>query len=134
VLAVASILSEPISEPLVVRALRPAPALASPVGSSTPTVSAIQQAVSLVFEVPPDELLSARRTPRVARARQVAMYLARELTSLSLAQIAREFNRDHSTVLHAIRSVSQRLEPGSETADAIHRVRLNLVDKTDAGG
>jgi chromosomal replication initiator protein len=54
------------------------------------------------------------------------MYLSRELTSLSLAQIAREFDRDHSTVLHAIRSVSKRLEPGSETAEAIHRVRANL--------
>jgi chromosomal replication initiator protein len=54
------------------------------------------------------------------------MYLSRELTSLSLAQIAREFDRDHSTVLHAIRTVSTRLEPGSETSDAIHRVRESL--------
>ena len=44
------------------------------------------------------------------------MYLARELTALSLAEIARGFDRDHSTVLHAIRAVEQRLEPGSETA------------------
>jgi chromosomal replication initiator protein len=54
------------------------------------------------------------------------MFLARELTPLSLAEIARRFNRDHSTVLHATRAVAERLEPGSETADAIHRTRTRL--------
>ena len=41
-------------------------------------------------------------------------------------QFAREFDRDHSTVVHAIRAVSKRLEPGSETSEAIHRVRSSL--------
>ena len=54
------------------------------------------------------------------------MYMARELTPMSLAEIARGFDRDHTTVLHAIRSVDSRLEPGSETADAIHRVHASL--------
>ena len=54
------------------------------------------------------------------------MYLARELTPLSLTEIARGFDRDHTTVLHAIRTVSSRLEPGSETAETIHRVRSAL--------
>jgi chromosomal replication initiator protein len=54
------------------------------------------------------------------------MYLARELTPLSLAQIAREFDRDHSTVLHALRVVEQRNEPGSELADDIHSIRAAL--------
>ena len=73
-----------------------------------------------------DELLSPRRSARIARARQLAMYLARELTPLSLTEIARGFSRDHTTVLHAIRSVSARLEPGSETAESIHRIRATL--------
>jgi hypothetical protein len=54
------------------------------------------------------------------------MYLARELTPLSLAQIAREFDRDHSTVLHALRVVEERNEPGSELAGDIHSVRAAL--------
>ena len=54
------------------------------------------------------------------------MYLARELTGLSLAAIARAFDRDHTTVLHAVRAVTGRLEPGSETSTAIHRVRSTL--------
>jgi chromosomal replication initiator protein len=127
VVATASILSEPITTPLVDKALRPTAALGpGEAETDAPTVAAIQDAVASVLGVPREELLSPRRTPRVARARQLAMYLSRELTALSLAQIAREFDRDHSTVLHAIRSVSKRLEPGSETADAIHRVHASL--------
>jgi chromosomal replication initiator protein len=127
VVALASVLSEPISTPLVGRALKSS-------GGSAPvvdrpgetTVAAIQEAVAVVLDVSREELVSAKRTPRVARARQLAMYLTREMTPLSLAQIAREFDRDHSTVLHAIRSVSERLEPGSETSTAINRVRASL--------
>ena len=61
------------------------------------------------------------------------MYLARELTSLSLSEIARGFNRDHTTVLHAVRSVSARLEPGSETAETIHRIRATLGREHGSG-
>jgi chromosomal replication initiator protein len=127
VVALASVLSEPISSPLVGRALKSAsdsePVAVRP---GETTVTAIQEAVAGVLDVPRAELLSTSRTPRVARARQLAMYLSREMTTLSLAQIAREFDRDHSTVLHAIRTVSKRLEPGSETSTAINRVRASL--------
>jgi chromosomal replication initiator protein len=126
VVAVASMMSEPITTPLVRQALSPGEKSRSAGEASAPTVSAIQDAVASVLGVPRADLLSARRTPRIARARQLAMYLARELTPLSLSQIAREFDRDHSTVLHAIRAVSKRLEPGSETSEAIHKVRSSL--------
>jgi chromosomal replication initiator protein len=127
VVAIASVFSEPISEHLVRRALElRGEAAQGSLHGLEPSVGAIQEAVSDTLGVSREELLSTRRTPRVARARHLAMYITRELTSLSLAQIAREFNRDHSTVLHAIRSVSKQLEPGSETADAMHRVRRSL--------
>ena len=64
----------------------------------------IQEAVCAVLHLSRDELLSARRTPRIVRARQIAMYLSRDVTGLSLARIAAQFNRDHSTVMHAIRA------------------------------
>ncbi len=54
------------------------------------------------------------------------MYLARELTPLSLTEIARAFDRDHTTVLHAVRAVSSRLEPGSETAATLTSARAAL--------
>jgi len=58
------------------------------------------------------------------------MYLARELTSSSLSEIARAFDRDHTTVLHAVRAVGQRLEPGSDTQLAVHSVRRMLETDT----
>jgi chromosomal replication initiator protein len=50
-----------------------------------------------------------------AEARQVAMYLIRNLVKLSLPDIGKEFARDHSTVLYAIRKVEQQLKKGDET-------------------
>jgi len=91
-----------------------------------PTLTAIQDAVCAVNGLTREELLSPRRSARVAHSRQLAMYLARELTPLSLTEIARGFDRDHTTVLHAIRSVSARLEPGSETATAINTIHTTL--------
>ncbi len=90
------------------------------------------------------DLLSTKRTAAVSHARQLAMYLSRELTSLSLAQIARQFDRDHTTILHAIRAVSStRLEPtprqltlstepvnSSVRTRAGHRCRLLTVPST----
>ncbi len=127
VLAVASLLSEPLTMPLVRRALAAPPGGGAAVPTAAaPTLEAIQETVCTIHGLTREELLSPRRSPRIAHARQMAMYLARELTALSLMEIARGFDRDHSTVLHAIRSVSDRLEPGSETAIAIHRARREL--------
>ena len=71
-------------------------------------VQQVQEAVAARLELSVDDLLSPSRTAHVARARQLAMYLTRELTDLSLPAIAEAFNRrDHTTVLHAIRRVER---------------------------
>ncbi|HEY1238801.1 MAG TPA: chromosomal replication initiator protein DnaA [Solirubrobacterales bacterium] len=68
----------------------------------------VQEAVAARLDLSVDDLLSPRRTAHLARARQLAMYLTRELTDLSLPAIARAFNRrDHTTVLHAIKRVQR---------------------------
>jgi len=90
------------------------------------SIQAVQDAVCACLGVARSELLSPARAARVVRARQLAMYLARELSGASLAEIARAFDRDHSTVLHAIRSVQGGLEPGAELTRTIHRVRQTL--------
>ena len=126
VLAVSSLLSEPLSTPLVRRALGGLGAAGAGPKAEPPTLTAIQDAVCEITGLHRDDLLSARRSAQVARSRQLAMYLARELTPLSLTEIARGFDRDHTTVLHAVRAVSSRLEPGSETAEALHRAHSVL--------
>jgi chromosomal replication initiator protein len=127
VLAVSSLLSEPLSPPVVRRALDRSPReRAAAASAASPSLTQIQDAVCAVCGLSRDELLSKRRSTQVSHARQLAMYLTRDLTTMSLAEIARAFDRDHTTVLHALRAVDGRLEPGSETAHQIHRVRLDL--------
>lgn len=130
VIALASVLGEPVTAELVHKALGTARVgeQSRPPAGGSPSIEAVQEAACAVFEVSRSDLLSAKRTTRIAHARQLAIYLTRDLTSLSLAEIARGFNRDHSTVLHAIRAVSSRLEPGSETTTLLDRSRALVHD------
>jgi chromosomal replication initiator protein len=137
VTAFSSMLSTPVTPALARQALdhspetRSAPCKAASPDAS-PSVESIQEAVCSVLGVTRQDLLSPRRTARVSHARQVAMFLARELTSLSLAQIARAFGRDHTTVLHAVRAVAGRLDDNPETVGAIDRARQLLVPPSDS--
>jgi len=73
------------------------------------TVAGILEATAAEFEITVAEILSARRSARIAAARQVATFLCRELTDLPLAAIGRRVGgRDHSTVLYALRRVEAR--------------------------
>ena len=89
----------------------------------------IQKAVCDVLHLSLADMRSPRRAPNLVRGRQLAMYVARNQTDLSLAEIARGFDRDHSTVLHSIRRVERELEPGSDIHRALERIheRLNIT-------
>jgi len=119
------------------RGARPEPALARevlhrlhPLAERTPhvhTVAEIQSAAAEAFGVTRDEMLARDRTPRVAFARQVAMYLARELTDETLPAIGRRFGgRNHTTVLHAHKRISQEMRRDTETLDAVESLRRRL--------
>lgn len=72
------------------------------------TIDDIQRRVAEHFNVKMTDMVSARRARAVARPRQVAMYLAKTLTTRSLPEIGRKFGgRDHTTVIHAIRTVEK---------------------------
>ena len=73
------------------------------------TASTICELVSGQFNVSIQDLQSRSRKKSIAFPRQIAMYLARKYTEESLADIGRAFNRDHSTVLHSIKVVSNQL-------------------------
>jgi len=76
-----------------------------------PSVTHIQKIVAQHFDVPFESLKAKTRISRVVTARQVAIYVARELTGLPLVQIGKKFGgRDHSTVLYACKKVTSRME------------------------
>lgn len=96
-------------------------------GQGPCTVTAILDATATQFGVGTDCLLARDRRPTVTRARKVAMYLTRELTDQSLPEIGRGFGgRDHSTVLHAVRSVSSELTSDPELAITVNNLRKRL--------
>jgi len=77
------------------------------VASRQITVEGIQKTVADYFKIKPADMHSKRRTRNIARPRQVAMALAKDLTQMSLPEIGEAFgNRDHTTVLHACRTVA----------------------------
>jgi chromosomal replication initiator protein len=96
------------------------------------TVDEIQDAAAQAFGVTREELLARDRTPRVAFARQVAMYLAREMTKETLPAIGRRFGgRNHTTVLHAHKRIARDMAHDRETLDAVESLRRRLDDRED---
>jgi chromosomal replication initiator protein len=72
------------------------------------TIDEIQKRVADHFRIRQTEMVSARRAREVARPRQIAMYLAKQLTPRSLPEIGRRFGgRDHTTVIHAVRQIER---------------------------
>jgi chromosomal replication initiator protein len=91
------------------------------------TVADIQVAACAQFGISSEELLGSARSPRIAWPRQLAMYLARELTDESLPAIGRSFGgRDHTTVLHACRRASVRIDADTDARKAVERLCSTL--------
>ncbi len=73
------------------------------------------------------DMTSARRARAVARPRQVAMFLAKQLTSRSLPEIGRKFgNRDHTTVMHAVARVAELMQKDAAFAEDVDMLRRLL--------
>jgi len=128
--ALSSVLGEPVNRALIRKALDDPVDTQDAIQpgrgespSNTPSIVAIQGAVCSVVGISQASMLSPTRTAQVSRGRQIAMYLSRELTPLSLADIARHFDRDHTTILHASRVVSARVATDAALDATIHRVR-----------
>lgn len=107
---------------------------AQPARHGPPSIGDIKRAACQRFELTPEELLSPSRTARVSWPRQVAMYLARELTGESLPAIGRQFGgRDHTTVLHAYRRTATRIANDAVSREVVDSLRKDLqtTDGTD---
>jgi chromosomal replication initiator protein len=98
------------------------------------SVADINAAACDQFGLTLEELLSSSRTPRVAWPRQIAMYLARELTGESLPAIARQFGgRDHTTILYAWRRTASRIATDPACSEAVNSLRTRLQPDSVAG-
>lgn len=91
------------------------------------TIEEIQKRVAAHFNIRTSDMHSARRARSVARPRQVAMYLAKQLTSRSLPEIGRKFGgRDHTTVMHAVKKVEELREHDHTFAEDVDLLRRML--------
>jgi chromosomal replication initiator protein len=91
------------------------------------TIEEIQKRVAEHYNIRLSEMYSARRARAVARPRQVAMYLAKQLTARSLPEIGRKFGgRDHTTVMHAVRKVDELRSTDRGFAEDIDLLRRML--------
>ncbi|MDD5138322.1 MAG: chromosomal replication initiator protein DnaA [Candidatus Omnitrophota bacterium] len=88
------------------------------------TVEDIQRAVADYFKIHPDELKTKKRVKNVVVPRQVAMYLSRELTSMSLPEIGLAFGgKDHTTVLHAFKKIQAEILKNHQIKSAVEQIK-----------
>ena len=122
VIAHASLTARPLSSELVEAVVPKASR-----GSGTSPVEEIQDRVSRSFGISRAELVGSTRAATPLRARQVAIYLTRELTDLSLPQIGRLYGgRDHSTVLNSIRRIEARFGEDEQLAARVDELRAAI--------
>jgi chromosomal replication initiator protein len=100
----------------------------------SPYVAEIQQVVADFFCIQPMEMGSPRRAREVARPRQIAMYLSKQLTHRSLPEIGRHFGgRDHTTVIHAVRTIETLRQTDYDVETSIQtllkRVALAVAER-----
>jgi chromosomal replication initiator protein len=124
VVAYASLTRSPVSADLAADVLRD---LLPPARARVVTITAIQQSLAEFFGIRVEEMRAKRRTKGVAFPRQVAMFVARELTDASLPRIGEEFGgRDHTTVMHACQRVRETLRRDAHLAASLKRLMDDL--------
>jgi chromosomal replication initiator protein len=119
VIAHASMMARPLSSELIAEVI---PGASRP--SKRTSVEEIQQRVAERFGISRAELVGSSRAATPLRARQVAIFLTRELTDLSLPQIGRLYGgRDHTTVLNSLRRIEASLDEDAELAEKVRELR-----------
>ena len=94
------------------------------------TIDKIQNVVSNYYNIPLSDMLSQRRSRPLARPRQIAMYLAKKMTTRSLPEIGRRFaNRDHTTVIHAVKTITRLSEQDDEMKKGIIQIKSLLLEQ-----
>jgi len=129
VVAFASLSAKDISVALVEQVLKD---MINPLkGKSSISIDLIKKITAEYYTVRIDDMSARIRTKEIANARQVAMYLSRELTPASLPKIGDEFGgRDHTTVLHAYEKIKQAIKSEKEVGEAVKNILTALKKYT----
>ena len=95
------------------------------------TVDRIIEEVARTYgNVTPEDIRSQKRNASISEARQISMYIVREITGLSMVEIGQTFGgRDHSTVVYATNKVEERMQKDPRTRDVIHDIIKNIRDQ-----
>jgi len=127
IVAFSSLTNKDVSVELAAEALKD---IISSKQSKQVTIDLIQDVVANYFNLKVDDLKSSRRTRNVAFPRQIAMYLSRKLTDMSLPKIGEEFGgRDHTTVIHAYEKISTNLKVDESLQNAVNDLAKRINQK-----
>lgn len=127
ILAFSSLTNKPITVELANEALKD---LISKDKPKVITAEYIQETVANYFHLKPEELQSSKRTRNIAYPRQIAMYLCRKLTDLSLPKIGEKFGgRDHTTIIHGFEKISRELQTDIELTQVLNELEAKITSK-----
>ena len=94
--------------------------------ASRPSIARIKREVAASFGIEVDTLSKKSNARSIAQPRQLAMFLCRELTGASLKEIARSFDKDHSTVLYSVRITAKKIETDEALRSTLNSLKLIL--------
>lgn len=127
ILAFSSLTNKPITVELANEALKD---LISKDKPKVITAEYILDIVANYFHLKPEELISSKRTRNIAYPRQIAMYLCRKLTDLSLPKIGEKFGgRDHTTIIHGFDKISRELQTDIELTQMLNELESKITSK-----
>lgn len=90
------------------------------------TIERIIEEVARTFEVTAEDIKSPKRASQISQARQVAMYVVREVTNLSYEEIGKEFGRDHSTAIYAVQQVERNMKTRNDFKNMVNDLIKNI--------
>ena len=93
----------------------------------TGLINKLNKYVSYCSNISVDDLKSKKRVSHINRARQVCMYVLKKHTNLTLQEIGKEYCRDHSTVLHSVRTIENELLYDADLRDTVLELKRELA-------
>lgn len=127
ILAYRDLLDDQVNEETVSRAIRD---MLKKSNDYAPTPKVIIQYICAYFSIEEDTLRGQSRGREVVSARQIAIYLIRRMTSLSLNEIGREFgDRDHTTIMHSLEKVEKLMRTDPAFAEKVKEITTNINSK-----